>query len=173
MVLEPKAAADFIQGYTKVMTAIYELSSAKTRRPLIEIIAAAREQYCADRTLFEKALARLKTRAKTIVPEVLCAIRTLEVKKWVYLKDTRTYSVFINPEGNAAYAVLGLTDRIRDIAGASGVVLETGIVKYKGLFVCDGIVASPIFLGPNYRKDFNAALTKIKRHGNFHAKSDL
>ena len=153
MVLEPKAAAEFIQGYTKVMTAIYELSSAKTRRPLIEIIAAAREQYSADRALFEKALAKLKTNAKTIIPEVLCAIQTLEVKKWVYLKDTKTYSVFVNPEADAAYAVLGLTDRIRDIAGTSGVVLETGIVKYREHYVCDGIVASPIFLGPNYRKD--------------------
>lgn len=173
MVLEPKAAADFIQGYSKVMTAIYELSSDKRQLPLIEIIAAAREQYSADRTLFDKALTKLKTQLRTIAPEVLRAIRTLEVKNWVYLKDTKTYSVFIDLERNTAYAVLGLTDRVRDIAGASGVVLETGIVKYQGLFVCDGVVASPILLGPNYRKDFNAALTRIKRQGNFHAKSDL
>jgi hypothetical protein len=94
------------------------------------------------------------------------------VKKWIYLKDTKTYSVFIDPTGNVAYAVLGLTDRIRDLAGVSGVILETGIVKYRGRFVCDGIVQGPVLLGPNYRKDFNAALKSIKLKGQFYATSD-
>jgi hypothetical protein len=173
MVLEPQAAAEFIQGYTKLMVTIYRLSAMKEELPLIEVIATARENYLADRALLEKALAKLKSQATTIVPEVLHAIRTLEVKKWIYLKDTKTYSVFIDPTGNVAYAVLGLTDRIRDLAGVSGVMLETGIVKYRGRFVCDGIVQGRVLFGPNYRKDFNAALKTIKLKGQFYATSDL
>jgi len=173
MVLEPKDATDFIQGYTKFMTAIYELSSPRVQQPVIEVIQEARGRYCADRTLLEKALIKLEAQSKTIDPEVLNAIRSLEVKKWVYLKDAKTYSVFIDPDGNAAYAVLGLTDRIREFAGATGMIFEAGLVRYKGRFVCDGIVASPIFLGQSYRKDFNAVLSRIKRQGNFHAKSNL
>ena len=171
MVVEPKAAAEFIQGYAKLMVAIYKLSAMKEQLPLIEVIANAREKYSADRTLLEKALAKLKSQAKTIAPEVLHAIKTLEVKKWIYLKDTKTYSVFIDPTGNVAYAVLGLTDRIRDLAGVSGVMLETGLVKYCGRFVCDGIVQSPVLLGPNYRNDFNAAFKRIKLKGQFYATS--
>jgi hypothetical protein len=173
MVVERHAAAEFIQGYTKVMVTIYELSAMKEQLPLIEIIASARESYLADRALLEKALVKLKSRAKTIVPEVLHAIRTLDVKKWIYLKDTKTYSVFIDPTGSVAYAVLGLTDRIRDLAGVSGVMLETGVVKYRRRFVCDGIIQGSVLLGPNYRKDFNAALKSIKLKGQFYATSDL
>ena len=173
MVVESHAAADFIQGYTMLMVTIYKLSAMKEQLPLIEIIATAREKYLADRALLEEALANLKSQAKTIVPEVLHAVRTLEVKKWIYLKDTKTYSVFIDPTCNVAYAVLGLTDRIRDLVGVSGLMLETGIVKYRGRFVCDGIVQGSVLLGPNYRKDFNAALKSIKRKGHFYAASDL
>lgn len=173
MVVEPHAAAEFIQGYSNLMVTICKLSAIEEQMPLIEVIATARQRYLTDRALLEKAVIKLKSLAKTIAPEVLHAIRTLEVKKWIYLKDTKTYSVFIDPTGNVAYAVLGLTDRIRDLVGVSGVMLETGIVKYCGRFVCDGIVQGPVLLGPNYRKDFNAALKSIKLKGQFYATSDL
>ena len=173
MVLEPKAAAAFIQGYTKVMVEIYKISELKEKLPLAETIAAAREKYSVDRALLDKALANLQFQGNTIVPEVLRAIRSLEFKNWIYLKDTRTCSIFIDPTGNDAYAVLGLTDRVCDFVGAPGAILETGIVKYGGRFVCDGIVQTRVLLGPNYRKDFNSVLKRIKLKGKFHAASDL
>jgi hypothetical protein len=71
MIVEPQAAAEFIQGYTKLMVTIYKLSAMKEQLPLIEVIATARERYLADRALLEKALAKLKSQVKTIVPEVL------------------------------------------------------------------------------------------------------
>ena len=84
----------------------------------------------------------------------------------------KTYSVFIDPSGNVAYAVLGLTDRVREIAGISGVFLEAGIVQYHGRFVCDGIVERLALLGSNYRKDFNVEFKRIKLEGRFYATSD-
>jgi len=172
MIIEPKAAAAFIHGYTKLMLTIYELSETKAQLPLIEVIATARSNYLANRALLEKSLTKLNSDAKTIVPEVLHAIKTLEVKTWIYLKDTKTYSVFIDPTGSVAYAVLGLTDRIRQLAGVTGVMLETGIVKYCGRFVCDGIIQERVLLGPNYRKDFNVTLKSIKLNRRFYVTND-
>ena len=58
----------------------------------------------------------------------------------------------MDAETKRAFAVLGLTDRLRDIVGGSGVVLETGLVCYRGRFVCDGLVYKKLWVGPNYKK---------------------
>ena len=68
--------------------------------------------------------------------------------------------------------MLGLTDRLRDIVGGSGVVLETGLVCYRGRFVCDGLVYKKLWLGPNYKKSFNAAFSEMKAKGRFYVKYD-
>jgi hypothetical protein len=68
--------------------------------------------------------------------------------------------------------VLGLTDRLRDIVGGSGIVLETGLVRYRGCFVCDGLVYKKLWLGPNYKKSFNAAFSEMKAEGRFYVKYD-
>jgi hypothetical protein len=65
--------------------------------------------------------------------------------------------------------VLGLTNTIEEIAGAAGLALETAVLDFEGRYVCDGIVQSPVLLGPSYRKQFSAALADIKKAGNFHA----
>jgi hypothetical protein len=60
--------------------------------------------------------------------------------------------VFLDSESDSALAVVGLTDRLRDLLGGSGVYLETGVVEYAGRYVCDGPFRSLADLGPNYRQ---------------------
>jgi len=67
---------------------------------------------------------------------------------------------------------VGLTDRLRDIVGGSGVVVESGLVRYRGRFVCDGLVKRSLWLGPNYKKSFNAAFAEWKAEGRFYVKCD-
>lgn len=71
-----------------------------------------------------------------------------------------------------AFAVLGLTERIRDIAGASGVALETGIVRFAGRFVCDGLISQIVHLGPNYRKTYSRVYSVAKAKGRFHVSDE-
>ena len=92
----------------------------------------------------------------------------MQLKKWIFLRDTKRYSLFVDPNGEAAYGVLGLTQRIRDIVGGSGVMLETALVPYRGHFVCDGVVSEVLWLGLNCRKDFAALFSKLKKNGAFY-----
>jgi len=91
----------------------------------------------------------------------------MRLKKWIFLRDTKCHSLFLDPNGDAAYGVLGLTQRIRDVVGGSGAMLETAVVPYHGHFVCDGVVSEVLWLGPNYRKDFAAQFARLKKNGAF------
>ncbi|MGJ0486584.1 MAG: hypothetical protein ACR65R_18900 [Methylomicrobium sp.] len=168
MVVPEHEASAFIQGYTQVMVQIYGPVPAKPKKGLLEILAAARASYVTDRSLLEEALRQLKSESIVIAPEVVSAIKSLEVKKWIYLKDTSAFSIFIDPSTKAAYAVFGLTDRIRNIIGGSGAVVETGLLRYQGRYVTDGIVTSVIWLGRTYKKSFIEAFADLRAQGAFH-----
>jgi len=85
----------------------------------------------------------------------------------VYLKDTRSYAVFMNSSGEFAFGVRALTQRIRDIVGTSGVMLETGIVRYCGQYVCDGLVSGVVHLGRNCLRSFASTCERIRAQGRF------
>ena len=169
MVVTEHEASTFIQGYTQVMVQIYGAVSAKPKMELLEILGAARTKYLADRSLLEGALRELKSKSIVVPPEVVAAIRSLEVKKWVYLRDAKSHSVFVDPSGEAAFGVLGLTERIKNIIGGSGVVVETGLIRYLGRYVTDGIVSNVVWLGPNYRREYSSVLAGLRKSGGFHA----
>jgi hypothetical protein len=168
MVIESQAAQTFINGYSRLLAEVHRLSSGKPGLKLLNMLAAARDVTIASPSIVESAVLKLEENGSPVPQEVVGAIKSLQLKQWVYLRDTTAYSVFLEPSGKDAYAVLGLTDRLRDILGGSGVSLRTGIVEFCGRFVCDGIVSNPVWLGSNYRKDFAALLVALKKEGKFH-----
>jgi hypothetical protein len=168
MVIAPLAAETFIHGYSSLLAEVHRLSNGEAGLELLKMLAVARDIAVAKPSIIESAASRLEDSGRPVPPEVLYAIKSLKLKQWVYLRDTKTYSVFLEPTGKAAYAVLGLTNRLRDVLGGSGVSFRTGLVEYSGRFVCDGIVSNPVWIGPNYRKDFSANLAVLKKEGKFH-----
>lgn len=169
MIITEHEASIFIQGYTQLMVEIYGVAPPRRRYRLLEVIAAARVKYLADRALLDKALRQLSAKSVSVPDRVVSAVRSLEVKKWVYLRDTRSHSIFIDPSGEKAYGVLGLTERIRNITGGTGAVVEMGLVRYLGHYVSDGVAANLVWLGPNYKKDFSDALGRLRSKGEFHS----
>lgn len=169
MVISENEASIFIQGYTQLMVEIYGAVPPRRRQNLLNVIAAARIKYQADRSLLNGALRLLNDKSVSVPDQVVSAVRRLEVKKWVYLRDTNAYSIFIDPSGEVAYGVLGLTDRIKTIIGGSGAVVEMGLVRYLGHYVTDGIVSDVVWLGPNYKKDFSDRLRGLRNAGRFHS----
>jgi hypothetical protein len=167
MVISESEASAFIQGYTQVMTHIYKPQPNEPQMAILATLAAARAQYMADRSLLKGALRELKAKSITLAPEVVSAIHSLEVKQWIYLKDTSAYSVFIDPSLDAAYGVLGLTEKIRNIIDGSGAILETGLVRYLGRYVSDGIVSKVVFLGRNYKQNFSNEFARLRAQGAF------
>jgi len=168
MVVTEHEASTFIQGYTQLMLHIYGPLPTKPKMKLIAILAAARAKYVADRSLLDAALLELEAKSGSVAPEVISAVQSLEVKKWIYLKDTSAYSVFIDPSAKLAYGVLGLTQKIRSVLGGSGAVVETGLMRYAGRYVTDGIVSNVVWLGQNYRRSFTNELASLRAQGAFH-----
>ena len=168
MVIDPASAAHFIAGYKSLLSEVHRQSGGKAGMEVLEMLASAREAMNANPTLMNAAATSLEASGQAVPPDVLKASSSLRLKQWIFLRDTTANSIFIEPEGTEAYAVLGLTNRIRDIVGGSAVAIKTGVVEYRGRYVCDGIVESLVWLGSNLKKEFNATLSRVKKQGRLH-----
>ena len=168
MILDPEHAQLFIDGYKKLLLEVHARSGGDANVPVLQMLANARDAICADRSLEAAALAALVKRGDAVAPEIVRAIKSLRVTKWIFLKDTRTYSLFLDSSEQDAYAVIGLTNRIRDIIGGTGAMIKTGLVEYRGRYICDGIISDVAWIGPNYKRDFTALFQEIKAMGTFH-----
>ena len=168
MVIDPASAAHFIAGYKSLLAEVHRHSGAEPHREVLKMLASARAAAHANPALMSAAAASLETSGQAVSPDVLEAANSLRLKQWVFLRDTTTHSIFIEPEGTEAYAVLGLTNRIRDIVGCSAVAIKTGVVEYRGRYVCDGMVENPVWLGSKLKKEFNATLSHVRKKGRLH-----
>lgn len=171
MLIDPSSANAFIAGYKRLLLHVAEDLGMRGRgRPVLETLVRARNQLTQDPALLERAIHDVQASECPVDDDVLRAIRTLCVEQWVYLRDTRTYSIFVHPSGEQALGVVGLTQRIREIVGGSGFFLEAGVVRYSGRPVCDGLVGRVAHLGPGYRREFEAAYRALRVQGRFEAK---
>ena len=168
MIIDPLSASKFISVYKALLLQIDRTGHDRRKSNLIKRLVASRSRLSSDPSLIEQALAGLESKSVAVDPEVVGSLRSLEVENWVFLRDTKVHSLFVHPSEHRAYGVLGLNDRIRDIVG--GVVIETGLVQYAGRFVCDGLVSRILWLGKNYRHDFNRAYQAIRSEGRFYSR---
>ena len=172
MTLEPTVANAFIAGYKGLLIEIAGRSRASKSRNVLSVLAAARQRLTEKPVLLDEAFAVLKARSDRVDEEIVRAVRTLRVTDWVFLRDTKAYSIFVHPSESVAFGVLGLTEPVRDIAGSSGVAIETGIVRFAGRFVCDGLISRIVHLGPSYRKSFSGVYSTAKAEGRFHVRAE-
>lgn len=121
----------------------------------------------------QDALDALHQAKAPVPPDVEQAVRSLRVQRWVYLRDTAHYSIFLpvtTDEDPQAYAVKSLTTRLRDMTGCSGMVLSTGLMDYAGGITLDGLIAPVVYLGPNYRQSYAEYLAQARALGQFYQK---
>ena len=114
------------------------------------MLAAARKALEESPVLLDGATRTLEQHGEAVPPEMLHAILSIRLRYWVYLRDTRSHSIFISADEREAFGVLGLTNRIRDILGSSAVAFRTGVVEFRGRYVCDGILKNHVWLGASY-----------------------
>jgi hypothetical protein len=169
MVLEPALASQFIRGYTMLLLEIG--GQDHQDQVLLHRLAAARILLVNNPKLLDLAVESLTQKSVEVDTKVVVALRSLRLKKWVYLRDTRSYSVFIDDESEEAFAVSGLNDRLRDIVGDSGAFLEIGLLPFAGRFVCDGIITQVVWLGRGIRGELNETFAEIKAAGRFYVKA--
>jgi len=171
MIIDDKIANNFIHEYKAFLLYAYQISldvedSAENDSfdELVKKLSLGRNAYFKDRTLLDHYLEK----GCKVPPDILNSIKSLEVDKWVYLRDTTRYSLFIKADGTVSYAVLGLTQPIKEIFGCSGLYLETGLVSIGSKYVCDGLISNQVQLGKNYRNEFNDVYKELKQNGCFY-----
>lgn len=172
MYLAPADAQRFIQDYKLLMLEVLGEREDRITGSVVPLLAKARAKLVHKPTLLRKSIARLEERNVRLDREVIMAIEGLEVRQWVYLRDTTRHSIMIDSTADRAFGVLGLTQGIRDIVGGTGVIIEAGLVRYCGRYVCDGIISQVVWLGPGYKRSWNETFKEIKASGQFHVKAD-
>lgn len=163
MWIDSSTAGRFIKSY---MDFLGTLVSAEEKHgvPVAQWLVVGRARYGAD----PAALARYRVAHPEADSEILDAVAALKLGRWTYLKDTRSYSVFVAEDRSAAYGVLGLTDRLREVAqGEAGVVVTAGVFPLHGRWVCDALFEVIARLGPNLRRDVNETYQRLRRGGSF------
>lgn len=111
----------------------------------------------------------LNEAGQTIDEDVLAAMRQMRCAQWVYLRDTRSHSIVLDMDGQQAYGVLGLTQRLRDITGESGAIIQTALLPFRGRIICDGLITDLVWIGSNYRRSFNEDVKRLKSEQRFSA----
>lgn len=172
MYLDPADAQWFIQGYKLLMLEVLGEQEDRITGSVVPLLAKARAKLVGKPALLRRAIAQLEARRARVDREVVMAVEGLDVRQWVYLRDTSLHSIMIDSTADRAFGVLGLTQRIRDLVGGTGLILEAGLVRYCGRYVCDGIISQAVWLGPGYRRSWSETFKEIKASGQFHVKAD-
>ena len=167
MILDERSAAAFINGYRQLLLEICGPTGAEVK--LLQRLVEGRRKLKSDGSLLDGALSRIRSQAQSVDEAVVAAAAGLpQVNPWVYVRDTRRYSVFLDPAGEVAYGTLGITEPIKELLGGTGALIETGITVLRRANRCDGLVSSLVWIGPSYRRSYNEALSNIRSAGNFY-----
>jgi hypothetical protein len=166
MILDARSAAVFINGYQKLLLEICGPGGGSAN--LLGQLVEGRKKLISDVSLLHDAVSRIHDRGQHVNETVVAAATSLQVKSWVYLRDTRRYSIFMEQAAIHAYGAVGITNSIKELLGGSGALVETGLLLYDGHVVCDGLISPLAWIGPSYKRSFNEALSNIRSAGNFY-----
>lgn len=170
MLLPRDQALRFIEGYKTVLLRVLEYTQTPRTASLNQDLADARALVSSDPHLVDAALAELASEDHTVEPTVVAAIRTLRLKRWFYLRHGKTFAVFLDKEIKSAYAVRALTTPLNELLDEPPFLIKAGMLEFENHFICDGLVLNSVALGSGYRVQLNAAYTRIRKEGNFHAR---
>jgi hypothetical protein len=171
MLLPREQALRFINGYKPALLRVLANTGTESTGSVNDDLVAARTMVNEDRSLLESSLSNLASEGSPVEPEVAAAIRSIKVGIWLYLKHTKTFAVFLDKEVQNAYAVRALTTPLNELLDEPPFALETGVVEFQGLFVCDGLALNPVALGPGYRAQLKAIYSQLRRAGKFHERA--
>lgn len=165
LMLEPLLASKFITHYQNILLDI--AGPPGKRQNLIEHLIHARNLLAREPERLAATLERLRGTDENPHEDVIDALQDFRAQRWIYLRDTRSHSIFLEPDGSAAYGALGLTQRIREISGGSGVVVTAALLNFRGRIICDGLIATGATLGPGIRRDYTAQLAQARADGRY------
>ena len=156
-----EAALHFIHHYQRLLVEVIAHPSFPKPKsgevPYLALLTQARGWMLEHPHVLQAALAALRQANDPLPDDVQSAVTSMRAGRWVYLRDTAHYSIFLPVtvhEDAQAYAVKSLTTRLRDMTGCSGLVLQTALMEYAGGIVTDGLLGRVAYLGPGYRESY-------------------
>ena len=164
MVLDLDSAQRFLKDYQAVLNEILSLTGVLKGRVVdgaIEALVMARAQLLERPPLLDEALESLARRGITTDPEVVLAMRHIRVEEWIFVKNMKTCAVFMDGD-KRAYGVLGLLDKLHRLTGGAGCIITTGVMRYRGRYVCDGLIIYGTAIGPAFRKTFDDTVSDLE-----------
>jgi len=163
MVIHEDLANDFIREYMAFLSSV--APSVKDDKSHIEKLIEARSLYISERSLFSKYQSNLLP--EKLRSDIASAIEGVFVDQWIYLKDTRWYSILVSTDGKKAIGVRGLNDRVRDMVSQSGTLIDVGVFCIQGIYVVDGLITQNATIGKNYKSHYNECYKELKSNGEF------
>ena len=153
MTVKPADAQSFMRTYARVLLdQIGAKAHSLTGQSRTDALHVGRKRLLAMRHVLESESIFLPEDE----PQVRQAIRGLVFARWVYLRDTTKYSILLDPARKESYAVVGLTDPLATFFGGASVSFEAGVCPLGDRFICDGLFADAVYIGPNMRADFRS-----------------
>lgn len=96
MIISPDLANRFINAYKRFLLAIYEPGDAERQPPnLFEKLHAARERFAVNRSLLDNYMSALEDGTEPIDRQMMLVIKNVQLSRWVYLRDLKSYSIFL------------------------------------------------------------------------------
>ena len=166
MRLSQEKADEFIKEYSLFLFEVAQAHGAPDDAQLLEILAFGRQAFLSNPTLLNE----YQQNYQKMPSWIFNAISNLMVKNWVYLKDTSQYSVFVNTDENKSYAVIGLTEPVKNIFDRSGMYIETGVFICENSYICDGIFSNAVVIETNNKKRYSKLFQEQKSLGFFYKK---
>jgi hypothetical protein len=164
MTVQLKNAQSFMRTYARVLLdQIGAKAHSLTGQSRVDALAVGRKRLLAKRQVLESESIFLPEDE----PQVRQAICGLVFARWVYLRDTTKYSIFLDPARKESYAVVGLTDPLAALFSGAGVSFEAGVCPLGDRFICDGLFVDEVYIGPNMRADFRSLHSQVARQGKF------
>lgn len=163
MVIDRPTAGRFIAAYMAFLGTLVS-DEEKHGASVLQWLPIGRNRFVAERSQLDV----YRGAHPEADAEMLDAIAALRLGRWIYLRDTASYSVLLAEDSTCAYGVVGLTERLRDVvSGESGVIINAGLLPLNGRWVCDALLENPIWLGPNMRRDLTATYQTLRKTGHF------
>lgn len=153
MLVSDTIANDFLTSYKAVLT---EINGGKLPRNIDEYTRCRDLLYSNSVTIAK--CASVTEDFKESLGKSVCG-------QFIYLKKYKKWYAFQHIETSRYFAVLGLTSPIEEMVEEFSII-ETALVPYRGLIVCDGLIVNRnTLLGKNMIKNCRDGYFQTKKSG--------
>lgn len=160
--IKPDIAKRFLKTYKYILLFIYEERRFEydKDKPV--------EMYVNSARILDKKpeyLDRWMADVKDYDIEMIDVIRKIRYDRFIYLKDTSSYSIVMESDYSRIYKCHGLNDGLQTLINHDYASFECGLAKYDNMIFINGLVCNWIYLGVNFRNEVKARFKILKEAG--------